>query len=99
MGIYGPSNQRIKTIEELAELIQAIAKYNLAYNIICQKKRPSKRDYEDRSVAEGLFLAEIADVEIMLEQMKLMHGRSMVEKWKEFKLRRQDARNNRNRKP
>lgn len=51
---YGPSNQMDQTIEECAELIQAINKY--------------KRN-TDVSTKENI-LEEMADVEIMLEQMK-----------------------------
>lgn len=52
---YGKDNQAIKTIEELSELIQAIAKgFTFEY-----------RDH---------IIEEIADVEIMLEQMKYLMG-------------------------
>ena len=52
---YGKDNQSIKTIEELSELIQAIAKgFTFEYT---------------QHITE-----EIADVEIMLEQMKYLMG-------------------------
>ena len=50
---YGGKHQRIKTIEELAELIQALAKYSPNQPLID-------------------IIEEIADVEIMLEQLKFL---------------------------
>ena len=50
---YGGNHQRRKTIEELAELIQALAKYSPNQPLID-------------------IIEEIADVEIMLEQLKFL---------------------------
>lgn len=51
---YGTHNQQLVAIEEMAELTQAIVKY-------------------ERGVTHNIA-EEIADVEIMLEQLKLMHN-------------------------
>ena len=50
---YGGRHQRLKAIEELAELIQALAKYSPNQPLID-------------------IIEEIADVEIMLEQLKFL---------------------------
>ena len=65
---YGNASQKIKAIEEMGELIQAISK--------------SLLDGEN-NVEE-----EIADVEIMLTQLKIMYNLSDVENWRNYKLNR-----------
>ena len=65
---YGNASQKIKAIEEMGELIQAISK--------------SLLDNEN-NVEE-----EIADVEIMLTQLKIMYNLSDVENWRNYKLNR-----------
>jgi NTP pyrophosphatase (non-canonical NTP hydrolase) len=62
---YGLASQSDKLIEECAELIQAVNKYKTAL---------SKKDF---SVEKGLIalenlIEEIADVEIMIEQIKYL---------------------------
>lgn len=60
--------------EECAELIQAISKL---------RRNPSSSTYV--SLAE-----EVADVEIMIEQIKhLMDSETMVEMWQKVKVKRQ----------
>ena len=65
---YGNASQKIKAIEEMGELIQAISK--------------SLLDGEN-NVEE-----EIADVEIMLTQLKIMYSLNDIENWRNYKLNR-----------
>ena len=65
---YGNASQKVKAIEEMGELIQAISK-SLVDN---------KNNVEE----------EIADVEIMLTQLKIMYNLSDIENWRNYKLNR-----------
>ena len=65
---YGNASQKIKAIEEMGELIQAISKTLLD---------------NENNVEE-----EIADVEIMLTQLKIMYNLSDIENWRNYKLNR-----------
>ena len=65
---YGNASQKIKAIEEMGELIQAISKSLL----------DNKNNVEE----------EIADVEIMLTQLKIMYNLSDIENWRNYKLNR-----------
>ena len=82
---YGYESQSRQLIEEMAELTVAINKYHRAY-----KKRVSERaslnlEHKLQNIAE-----EIADVEIMLAQVKLLLGCSKeVEQIKATKVTRQ----------
>lgn len=79
---YGTDNQLGQTTEEAAELIQAISKYNRA--------PAGGRSHEIDHIAE-----EIADVEIMLKQLKiLLNLDEKVDVWKQAKINRQIARMN-----
>ena len=70
---YGIDAQKIKTIEELAELTTAIL--------------------HDRDGRAGNVAEEIADVEIMLEQMKVIYNKNgEVDNFKKLKLERLEAR-------
>lgn len=73
---YGPNAQKLKAIEELGELIQAIAKY------------------ENGIGYRASVIEEIADVEIMLEQLKLIYfiTENEVETVKEYKVERLNQR-------
>lgn len=68
---YGGRRQQIKAMEELAELIQALAKYSIGQ---------PKDD----------IVEEIADVEIMLEQLKFLLSISdeEIDTMKKYKIRR-----------
>ena len=79
---YGNSLQELKAIEELGELIQAIAR-----TWICDGD-------EDETVKAHENLAEeMADVEIMMEQLKIIHdNRDKVAIWRDIKLGRLSAR-------
>ena len=55
---YGEKNQQMMAIEEMSELTKAICKY---------WRSPTPKTITD-------ILEEMADVEIMLEQLKLMFG-------------------------
>ena len=65
---YGNASQKVKAIEEMGELIQAISKSLL----------DNKNNVEE----------EIADVEIMLTQLKIMYNLSDIENWRNYKLKR-----------
>ena len=65
---FGVANQQLKAVEEMGELIQAIAKALIG---------------KEHNVEE-----EIADVEIMLIQLKIMYDLKKIEEWKEFKINR-----------
>ena len=71
---YGTKNQEDIALEELAELQKAILKH---------------RRYNDKET-ELNILDEIADVEIMLEQLKIIYScKKEVEERKEYKIDRQ----------
>jgi len=68
---YGPGAQQMKAIEELSELIRAIARAD-----------------DPDNIAE-----EMADVEIMLAQLRIILGNDAdVERWKVKKLQRLNRR-------
>lgn len=71
---YGIENQRRILVEECAELIQAISKV--------------ERNGSTTKTIENLF-AEIADVEIMLEQVKHHYSKWGTERLIDYKLNRQ----------
>lgn len=79
---YGYADQTVKCMEEMGELTQALAKELIA---------PSATE---KLKARAHIVEEISDVEIMLDQIKLMHDikKDEVEKTKEFKLVRLNAR-------
>lgn len=63
---YGYENQSNQLIEECAELIQALNKYRRAGG-----KGQSIPDYQKTMVLESI-IEEIADVEVMLDQIKYL---------------------------
>ncbi len=65
---WGATNQKIKCIEEMGELIQALSKSLL----------DNKNNVEE----------EIADVEIMLTQLKIIYSLNDVINWRNYKLKR-----------
>ena len=67
---WGPIAQKIKAIEEMAELIQALCKDFFG-----------KLDLLNA-------VEETADVEIMMEQLRLMFGDEPIDNAKEFKIER-----------
>ena len=77
---YGIENQMLQCVEEMAELTQAINKYFRA-----EFSYSAKGAYD--SVIE-----EIADVQIMIEQMRLMFDGQDVDKVIEAKLQRLEER-------
>jgi NTP pyrophosphatase (non-canonical NTP hydrolase) len=80
---YGIQSQRRQLIEECAELIQAISKF----------ERKAERFDKSFMQARDELLGEIADVKIMIEQIELCcFGREAVAEVVEQKLRRQIAR-------
>lgn len=74
---YGYDNQMMQTIEESAELIQAINKYFRAVK-------------NQNGIQEAIcdMIGEVADCAIMLEQMKIILGYEVVEEVVEAKLKR-----------
>ena len=76
VAFYGRSKQELKAIEELGELIRAIA-------------RARTCDDEERDTALENLAEEMADVEIMLEQLKIIHdNRDKIKIWRSIKLGR-----------
>ena len=57
---YGYEAQSNQLVEECAELIQAVSKY----------RRAAAKGEDEKLIALGNLIEEIADVEIMLEQIK-----------------------------
>lgn len=64
---YGYEAQSNQLVEECAELIQAVSKYRRAVAGLGQPVAEEKK-----AVALENFIEEIADVEIMLEQVKYL---------------------------
>lgn len=78
---YGNSLQELKAIEELGELIRAIAK-----TWMC-----GIGEEEDEALSN--LAEEMADVEIMLDQLKIIYAnRDKVAIWRDIKLGRLSAR-------
>lgn len=78
---YGVGNQMIKTVEELSELSQALCKI-----------LTSKFTDDNTEIFENIY-EEMADVEIMLEQCKIMFQCDKeVNKWKQKKIERLEKR-------
>ena len=83
-GYYGPTAQGRQCIEECAELIQAINKWDRAQ---------SSGDPEKVKKAVGSIVEEIADVRIMLDQLIYLYGCSEeVDKMMDGKINRQIVR-------
>ena len=78
--VYTKENQIIKTMEELGELTQALAKW-----LLCQSIFPP-------SELKKHVLEEVADVQIMLDQMKMIFGPTLIEE--DAKLKRLSERLN-----
>lgn len=79
---YGVENQMIKTVEELSELSQALCKFLL---------KPYTES--DRTILDNIY-EEIADVEIMLEQCKMIFYESedKINDYKKEKIKRLERR-------
>lgn len=65
--VYTKENQVIKTLEEIGELAQALSKW-----LLCQSIFPPLE--LKKNVKE-----EIADVQIMLDQLKMIFGTPLIE--------------------
>ena len=79
---YGKDSQFEMVVEECAELIQAV-----------QKVKRSRGGLETLLEIDGL-IDEIADVEIMLHQLRYLIGDTRIDKQKAVKLERLQARLN-----
>lgn len=79
---YGVENQIIKTVEELSELSQALCKFLL---------KPYTES--DRTILDNIY-EEMADVEIMLEQCKMIFYESedKINDYKKKKIKRLERR-------
>lgn len=85
---YGVENQMIKTVEELSELSQALCK-----SIVRLNYTKGKTSLEDDLKSVDNIFEEIADVEIMLEQCKIMFQCDKeVNKWQQKKIERLERR-------
>lgn len=85
---YCVENQLIKTVEELSELSKALCKSLIRLNYT--KEKISLED--DLKSVDNIF-EEIADVEIMLEQCKMMFQCDKeVSAWKHKKIERLERR-------
>ena len=80
---YGVQSQCDVAIEEMAELTKAIVKI-----------RRVADDYKKTQAALENLLEEIADVDIMIDQMKIMWGPKQVEEYRKKKLERLERRLN-----
>ena len=78
---YGVEAQCDVAVEEMAELTKAIVKI-----------RRVADDYEKTQAALDNLLEEIADVDIMIDQLKIMWGPKQVEEYRRKKLARLDRR-------
>lgn len=78
---YGVQAQCDVAIEEMAELTKAIMKIRRVAN-----------DYEKTQSALDNLLEEIADVDIMIDQLKIMWGPREVEEYRRKKLERLERR-------
>lgn len=78
---YGVQAQCDVAIEEMAELTKAIVKI-----------RRVADDYGKTQVALDNLLEEIADVDIMIDQLKIMWGPKQVEEYRRKKLERLEKR-------
>lgn len=72
----------IKTFGEKQQLIKAIEECNELGTVLAQTF--TKAD----NVAVGDILTEIADVEIMIQQLRIIFGDNAVEQYKEEKLKK-----------
>ena len=70
---FGVVQQKLKTIEELSELARALAR-----DLPLDAGEDAERNVQE----------EIADVEIMLNQMRLLYDPREIDDWKDSKLER-----------
>lgn len=89
---YGYDAQSRQCIEEMAELTQAINKF-WRKDLKCGYSAIEENGLDKESEAYINLIEEIADVEIMLEQMKeMLYCRDKVSEIREEKLERQIGR-------
>lgn len=89
---YGLENQMIKTVEELSELSQALCKSLIRLNYTKEKTKEKISLEDDLKSVDNIF-EEMADVEIMLEQCKIMFQCDKeVSAWKQKKIERLERR-------
>ena len=88
---YGREAQRRQAVEELSELIQAICKYD-RINYTFGECEDDPKKLEKAENAYKNLLGEIADVIVMIEQLKIMVGernRTRIENIIDEKIKRQ----------
>lgn len=77
---FGRHSQMMMMVEEMSELTKAIIKYHRVTNM------------RDRPSSVQNILEEIADVQIVLDQMKIMFDRQSIEHVEQEKLKRLEKR-------
>lgn len=82
VAIYGDNKQVDMCIEECAELQKALLKYRRETN----KGFPDTKKVKE---AKEAIIDELADVAVMVEQMKIIYGYEAVEERIGFKINRQ----------
>lgn len=80
--IYGDNQQVDMCIEECAELQKALLKYR-------RETRKAFPETENVRAAKAAIIDELADVSVMVEQMKIIYGYEEVEERIGFKIDRQ----------
>lgn len=85
---YGDNPQVDMCLEELAELNKACSDLQKVLLKYRRKTNGYTKD-EDVKEAKRAVIEELADVSIMVEQMKIIYGYEAVEQWIEFKINRQ----------
>ena len=78
--VYGTKNQMMQCIEEMAELTQAINKYFRAESL------------KDKISAYDKIAEETADVQIMIEQMRIMFDADVIDDYIKAKKKRLEER-------
>ena len=90
--IFGGAAQILKAVEEMSELTKELMKYSFesiqtkGFNSGIRKINKMRKEEIEEHIAE-----EMADVEIMLGQLKIIfNNRRKTAKWKKYKLERLD---------
>ncbi|MCO5250961.1 MAG: hypothetical protein M9949_06020 [Candidatus Kapabacteria bacterium] len=77
---YGIANQFDMAIEECAELIQALNKVKRSDLIgISEIEKPNSNMKTDSALAYHNLCSEVADVEIMLNQLKILLNKEIIQ--------------------
>lgn len=76
VAFYGKDSQHLKTMEEAAEVIQAVAKLSFAST--------------DENLEKNIdhLMEELADMQVMIDQMRIMYPAGAIDDWYAIKLRK-----------